>query len=427
MPSVSLAVPSRFTVELIAVGDELLYGDIVNNNAAWLGRQLTDVGIRVPLSVVVGDDTSAVADAVTSALHRCDAVVLTGGLGPTQDDLTRAGLAAAAGVSLHRDQFLSDQLRRRFRSLRRDVPVRNYSQADLPEGAQPLPNERGTAPGIRLGIGSGVAYALPGVPHEMEAMFRSSVLPDLLRGAGEPSVVVHRLIRTAGMWESAVAEAMAPEVDRLAREGGNPTVAFLASGGQTRLRISAHAASRADAARLIAPVEEFARTVLGSAVYGYDDDSLEGVVVTLLRHAGSTVAVGESLTGGMLAARLTDVVGASDVLRGGVVAYSLDAKERLLGVPREGLAQFGAVSAETAARMAMGARESLGATYGLSLTGVAGPDEQEGKPVGTVFAGLAGPDGVTTRLLRLPGDRPRVRTYAVVAALDALRRRLAFE
>ena len=416
---------SRFTVELLAVGDELLYGDIVNNNAAWLGRQLAEIGVRVPTSVVVGDDTSAIAGAVMAALDRADAVVLTGGLGPTQDDLTREGLATAAGVALRRDEFLADQLRRRFRALRRDVPERNYGQADLPEGAQPLPNDRGTAPGVRLEIRSGVAYALPGVPHEMEEMFRASVLPDLLRRAGEPAIVVHRVIRTAGMWESAVAEAMAPEVERLAREGGNPTVAFLASGGQTRLRISAHAASRGDAARLIAPVEEFARGALGSAVYGFDDDSLEGVVVTQLTRAGATVAVGESLTGGLLAARLTDVPGSSEAFRGGVVAYSSDAKERLLRVPRDGLAQFGAVSAESAADMAVGARESLGATYGLSLTGVAGPDEQEGKPVGTVFAGLSTPEGVTTRALRLPGDRPRVRTYAVVAALDLLRRYLA--
>ena len=198
---------SRFTVELLAVGDELLYGDIVNNNAAWLGRQLAEIGVRVPTSVVVGDDTSAIAGAVTAALDRADAVVLTGGLGPTQDDLTREGLAAAAGVALRRDEFLADQLRRRFRALRRDVPERNYGQADLPEGAQPLPNDRGTAPGVRLEIRSGVAYALPGVPHEMEEMFRASVLPDLLRRAGEPAVVVHRVIRTAGMWESAVAEA----------------------------------------------------------------------------------------------------------------------------------------------------------------------------------------------------------------------------
>ncbi len=224
--------------ELLAVGDELLYGDIVNGNAAALGRQLADVGVTVTHSAVVGDDIETIAEAVRTALGRADAVLLTGGLGPTQDDLTREALALAAGVELRRDDFLESQLRRRFRDLRRNVPDMNYRQADLPAGAEPLPNERGTAPGIRLELLGGVAYALPGVPHEMQAMFTGSVLPDLLRRAGEPAVVVHRVLHTSGMWESAVAEAMAPEVERLAAGGlRNPTIAFLASGGQTRVRI----------------------------------------------------------------------------------------------------------------------------------------------------------------------------------------------
>lgn len=420
-------------VELVAVGDELLYGDIVNGNAAWLGRELADVGVTVATSVVVGDDVNAIAAAVTTALGRADAAILTGGLGPTQDDLTREGLARAAGVELRRDDFLEGMLRRRFRELGRDgagvpaarrAPVMNYRQADLPDGAEPLPNALGTAPGLRLAIGSGVAYALPGVPHEMYAMFTDTVLPDLLRRAGEPSVVVHRVLRTAGWWESAVAEALAPEVTRLAPIG-NPTIAFLASGGQTRVRISARARDRAEAETIIAPVEQAAREALGTAVYGTDDDSLEGVVHGLLRARGETLAVAESLTGGLLAGRLTDVPGASATFRGGIVAYATDLKTSLLGVGEDVLAEHGAVSDETAAAMAAGARERLGATYGLALTGVAGPDEQEGKPVGQIHVGLAGPDGVTTRSLRLPGDRARNRAYAVVQALDVLRRTLA--
>lgn len=410
--------------ELVAVGDELLYGDVVNGNAAWLGHQLADHGVAVRSSVVVGDDVGAIADAVTGGLRRAEVVVLTGGLGPTQDDLTREGLAAAAGVPLRRDAFLEAQLRRRFRELRRDVPDMNYRQADLPEGAAPLPNERGTAPGVRLEIGAGVAYALPGVPHEMHAMFTGLVLPDLLRRAGRLAVVVHRVLRTAGMWESAVAQALAPEVERL-RPLGNPSIAFLASGGQTRVRITARAATRDEAEALIAPVEAFARGALGPGLYGVDGDSLEGVVHRLLRERGETVAVAESLSGGLLAGRLTELPGSSESFRGGVVAYATDLKERLLGVDGALLAARGAVSAETAAAMARGVRERLGATYGLSLTGVAGPDEQEGNPVGTVHVGLAGPSGALTRSVRLPGDRPLVRTYAVVGALDLLRRALS--
>jgi nicotinamide-nucleotide amidase len=268
-----------------------------------------------------------------------------------------------------------------------------------------------------------VAYALPGVPHEMQAMFTASVLPDLLRRAGEPAVVVHRVLRTAGMWESAVAEAMAPEVDRLAAEGaGNPTIAFLASGGQTRVRISARAANRKDAYALIEPIERFGREALGAGLYGVDDDTLEGLVHRLLLERGETVAVAESLTGGQLAQRLTETAGASETFSGGVVAYSAELKDALLGTSA---VARGAVTAETAGRMATGVRERLGATWGLATTGVAGPTESEGQPVGTLFLGLAGPDGTRSRHVQLPGDRTLVRTLSVVQALDMLRRALA--
>jgi nicotinamide-nucleotide amidase len=413
--------------ELLAVGDELLYGDILNGNAAQLGRQLTDVGITVTHSGVVGDDVEIIADAVRAALARSDAVLLTGGLGPTQDDLTREALAFAAGVELHRDDFLEGQLRRRFHELRRNVPTMNYRQANLPAGADPLPNEQGTAPGIRLEMLGGIAYAMPGPPHEMQAMFSASVLPDLLRRAGEPAVVVHRVLHTSGMWESAVAQALAPEVERLARlatpgQERNPTIAFLASGGQTRVRISARAANRTEAYALIEPIERFGREALGEGLYGIDDETLEGVVHRLLLERGETVAVAESLTGGLLGGRLTETAGASETFRGGVVAYTAELKDQLLDADA---VTRGAVTAETAERMAAGVRERFGATWGLATTGVAGPTESEGHPVGTLFVGLAGPDGVESRHARLPGDRSLVRMLSVVQALDLLRRKLA--
>jgi nicotinamide-nucleotide amidase len=411
--------------ELLAVGDELLFGDIVNGNAAYLGRQLADVGITITHSVVVGDDIETIADAIRTALSRADAVVMTGGIGPTQDDLTREGIALAAGVDIARDDFLEGQLRRRFRDLGRNVPDMNYRQADLPIGAQPLPNEKGTAPGVRMELLGGVAYAMPGVPHEMHAMFTSSVLPDLLRRAGQPAVVLHRVLHTSGMWESAVAQAMAPEVDRLAALGErNPTIAFLASGGQTRVRISALAANRVEAEKLIAPVEAFGREALGEGLYGIDDDTLEGVVHRLLLERGETVAVAESLTGGLLAGRLTATPGASDTFRGGIVAYSAAQKDELLGTRA---VAHGAVTEETAKLMASGVRERLGATWGLATTGVAGPSESEGQPVGTLFVAIAGPKGVEARHVQLPGGgRDFVRMLSAVQGLDLLRRSLQF-
>jgi nicotinamide-nucleotide amidase len=407
-------------VELVAVGTELLLGDIVNSNAAWLGSRLAEVGIDVLHAVVVGDNIERIAAAFETALDRADAVIVTGGIGPTQDDLTREAVAVVAGVALVRDPELERALRRRFTELRRDVPEMNYRQADLPAGARPIANIKGSAPGVRAEIHGSVLYALPGVPHEMEAMFDDSVLPDLLIRAGQPAAIVNRVLHTAGMWESAVAAALAPLVSRLEADG-NPTIAFLASGGQTRVRITAKAHSAYEAAAAIAPVEAEARAALGSAVYGIDGESLDVVLAGLLRERGETVAVAESLTGGMLGERLTQAPGASDVFKGGIIAYATEVKEALLGVPVDVLAAEGAVSARVAVAMAEGARERFGATYGLSLTGVAGPSEQDGQPVGTVHIGLAGPAGSLSRSVRMTADRPRIRMFAAVAAMNLLR------
>lgn len=407
-------------VELVAVGTELLLGDIVNGNAAWLGERLAAAGLDVTHAVVVGDNIQRISDSLSTALARADAVIVTGGIGPTQDDLTREAVALVAGVPLVRDADLERALRQRFTELRRDVPEMNYRQADLPAGALPIANSRGTAPGVRAEVGAGVVYALPGVPHEMQAMFDETVLPDLLSRSGQRAAIVNRVLLTAGMWESAVAAALAPLVLRLER-AGNPTIAFLASGGQTRVRITAKAETAEQAAALAEPVESEARAALGSAVYGADGDTLDGVVTGMLRSRGETVAVAESLTGGMLGERLTQEPGASDVFRGGITAYATELKRELLGVPAELLAAEGAVSARVAVAMAAGARDRLGATYGVSLTGVAGPAEQDGQPVGTVHIGLAAPSGALSRTLRMTTDRPRIRQFAVVAALNLLR------
>jgi nicotinamide-nucleotide amidase len=415
-------------VELLAVGTELLLGDIVNGNAAWLGQRLAEVGIDVTTSLVVGDNVERIAGSLAEGLARADAVVVTGGLGPTQDDLTREGIARVAGVELVRDDALEQDLRQRYSSLGRLPPEMNFRQADVPVGGRSLPNSRGSAPGVLLEVTgdgpSGVVYALPGVPFEMEAMFSASVLPELLSRAGEPAVIVSRVIRTAGVWESAVAEKLGDEVARL-EEAGNPTIAFLAGGGQVRVRITAKAGTRSAAAQLAEPIEARVRELLGDAVYGADDDTLDGVVHDLLRARGETVAVAESLTGGMVGAALTDRAGASATFRGGVVAYATDLKAGALDVPEQLLADRGAVSPDVAAAMAAGVRRRLGATHGLALTGVAGPEESEGRPVGTVHIGLASPSGGAVRSVRVPGDRQRVRVLATVLGLDVLRRSLA--
>lgn len=409
--------------EVVAVGTELLLGDVVNGNAATIGRVLADAGIDVIRATAVGDDEETIVDAIRSALARAESVLVTGGIGPTQDDLTREAIAAAAGVELRRDEELAEALLARYAALGRRgraLPAMNLRQAELPVGASAIPNPKGTAPGVRMELAGGVVYALPGVPHEMAAMLQESVLPDLLARADAPTAIVSRTLHTAGMWESAVAEALSDLHQRLAGTPGAPTLAWLAGKGQTRVRITARTSTREQALAQIAPVEAEIRARLGIAIWGVDDQTLPGVVHELLSTRGATVAVAESLTGGLLGAALTETPGASTTFRGGITAYASALKASLLGAdPGEPV-----VSASTAAAMAAGARERLGATYGLALTGVAGPEEQDGQPPGTVHLALAGPDGGEARLLRLPGDRARVRQLAVTSALDLLRRHL---
>ena len=305
-----------------------------------------------------------------------------------------------------RDGELVQALRDRYAALGRQMPERNLQQADLPEGATSLPNARGTAPGIRVDVEAGVVYALPGVPHEMEAMFATTVLPDLLSRSGSPAVIVSRVLRTAGVPESTLAELLADVVAGCERTG-NPTFAFLPSGGEVRLRLTAHAATDEDAQRLIAPVEAQVRAVLGPAVYGVDDDSLDRAVHRQLAVRGATIATAESLTGGLLGATLTEMPGSSATYRGGVVSYATGAKATLAAVAESLLAEQGPVSADVAVAMADGVRRRLDADYGLALTGVAGPETQDGHPVGTVFVGFAGRDGHRVLRRTLPGDRPR--------------------
>jgi nicotinamide-nucleotide amidase len=400
-------------VELLTVGDELLRGDTANGNATWLGRRLTEAGAAVTRSAVVPDVLDVIAEAVHEALRRADAVIMTGGLGPTSDDMTREAIALAAGTTLHRDPDVERRLRERAAARR--VPLRPdvLRMADVPGGATLLPNPAGSAPGLRLALPDGVVYALPGVPSEMRAIAEESILAEL---GGE--TVSAAVLRTATVWESVVADRLAP-VEAMA----GVKLAYYASAGEVRVRIEAQGADR------LAEAETAARDLLGSALYGDGEATLDRVVHGLLAERGGTVAVAESLTGGLLGAELTAMPGSSATFAGGVIAYATPLKHSLLGVSEDLLAAHGAVHPDVAAAMARGVRERLGASYGLAVTGVAGPEPQDGHPVGTVHVAVADSGGgVWTRSPGLPvaadGVRARagVRQMTVVHALDLLRR-----
>lgn len=409
--------------ELIAVGSELLLGEHVDTNSAWISARLAEVGVDVFRHVTVGDNVARMAATFAEAAGRADAVVVTGGLGPTQDDLTRVAVARLAGVGLKRDPELVEHLRTTFARAGRAMPENNLVQADVPEGARVLAPV-GTAAGFALDVGQATIYCVPGVPQEMEVMVARDVLPALVARGGL-AATVSRLVRTAGMAESAVAQTLAAVVERL--EGQPVTLAFLASRGETRVRVTGKSTSREAALALVDPVVEEVAGLLGSSVAGLDEEGPEYAVARALAQRGWTLAVAESVTGGHLGARIVGVPGASDWFRGGLLVYTDEAKVVLAGVDRELLARVGPVSEETAAALAQGVRARLGAQVGVGVVGVAGPTTQGGRDVGTVCLGLAGPDGdVRTRELRLPArSRTQLQEWAASAALDYLRRRLA--
>jgi len=405
--------------EVVAVGTELLLGQIVDTNSAWIGEQLAAAGIASHHQVKVGDNQARMVAALRQALGRADAVIVCGGLGPTHDDITREAMAEVMGVDLEPDEDVAERIRHLFASRGRAMPENNLRQALVPVGAAVIPQTRGTAPGLICPVGGAVAYLVPGVPHEMREMFERAVLPDLRRRSGDPSVIASRVLRTWGESESGLDERLRPIIDRLDSEGG-VTLAFLASGWEgIKVRLTARGASASAAAVVLDPIEAEVRDILGPVVFGVDDDTMESVVLDLLRRQGLTLGLAESVTGGLVAARLTDVPGASDVLRGSIVSYASEVKFDLLAVPPGPV-----VNEETAMAMAAGARRVLGADVGLGLTGVAGPTEQDGLPIGTLCVGLAIGEELTARTLRLPGQRLQMRQLSVISALDLLRRRL---
>jgi nicotinamide-nucleotide amidase len=410
-------------VEIVAVGTELLLGQIADTNAMWLGEQLALAGVDSHFHQAVGDNQGRIVLALRTALARSDGVITCGGLGPTHDDITREAIAEVMNVELERDPDIVARIAELFSSRGRAMPDSNARQADVPSGATVIPQHLGTAPGLVCPVGNKVVYALPGVPYEMQEMFTRAVLPDLRRRQGESGdtgVIVSRVVKTWGMSESGLGELLAPRIAALDAEGGNPTIALLASGIEgIKVRITAKATDAPSAAAMLQAEEMQVRAVVGDAVFGTDDETMESAVAGLLAVDGKTLALAESVTGGLVTARLVNVPGATSWLKGAVVAYDSSIKYSLLGVPEGPV-----VTAKAARAMADGARRLLGADVGLALTGVAGPEEQDGQKPGTVFVGVAMGDDCEALELHLPGDRERVRQYATISALDVLRRRL---
>lgn len=412
--------------EVLAIGTELLLGQVVDTNSAWIGEQLAAAGIDSHYQVKVGDNQTRIVACIHQALARSDAVICCGGLGPTQDDITREAVAEVLGVPLELDDDVAVRIEQMFGSRGRPMALNNMRQAEVPRGATVIPQVRGTAPGLICRLGDRTIYAVPGVPTEMREMVTRAVIPDLVAQSGGPATIYSRTLRTWGLAESTLDEMLAGRMAALdkAAAAGEPaaTIAFLASGIEgMKVRITAKAGSVGEAESLVAAEEAEIRAIIGPAVFGVDEVNMEAAVGTLLLERGLCLAVAESLTGGLVGSRLTAAPGASEWFRGGVVSYATDVKRSLLQA-----GDAPAVSEDTAVGMAAGVARLLGADVGLSLTGVAGPTEQDGEPVGTVWIGLAGPDpgAAVARRMQLYGDRDHVRQIATISALDMLRRRL---
>jgi nicotinamide-nucleotide amidase len=407
--------------EIVAVGTELLLGQIANTNGRWMSEALAGIGVDVLRHQAVGDNLERIVDAIRLAASRADVVVVTGGLGPTQDDITRDALGVLLGTRMVRHRELEEMLREKFRSFgRRDMPESNLRQADVPEGARYLTPDRGTAPGLVAELPGGARiYAVPGVPEEMIEMMEGTILPELA-SAADAGVVRSRVLRCAGIGESALAE----RVDDLFAGSANPTIAFLASSGEVKVRITAKAATVEEADALIEPVAEELRRRLGDEVFTSDDEPLEEAVVRLLARSGKKLACAESITGGGVGARITSVPGASEVFVGSAVVYTNEAKMGVLGVAGEVLEGSGPVSEECAREMAARARRVFGADLGLALTGAAGPESHGGEPPGVIWIALEGEHVAHARGFQVPGERDRVRRWAEQAALDLVRRHL---
>lgn len=408
---------------ILSIGDELILGQTLDTNSQWLSTQLATVGIAVLAHVTVADEQHAIERAIREGAAVSDVLLVSGGLGPTEDDLTRQALAAVMGVELELDQKWFEEMTRRFTAYGHPMPASNRMQAMLPAGSRPIVNMAGTAVGINAQVqsakGSCHVYVMPGVPREMKAMFGATIRPELEQfGAG---AILSRTLHTFGLGESSVAELLGHLMDR----DRNPSVGTTVSGGVVSLRINSRFDHRDEAQSRLEETVESCRHVLGDLCYGQEGQTLGQVVSEMLWQRGEMVATAESCTGGLLAKLLTDLPGASDIFQYGWVTYANQAKQQLLGVPEELLKAHGAVSTQVVAAMAQGARERAGSDYALAISGIAGPGGgSEEKPVGTVCIALASADGVHAKECHFSGDRETVRLRSALRALNMLRYKL---
>jgi nicotinamide-nucleotide amidase len=409
---------------ILSIGDELVLGQTVDTNSAWLSREIAAIGVRPVRHITVSDDQASIEQGIRDAIIMAPILLISGGLGPTEDDLTRQALAAVMNAPLEMNDAALKNVRRFFRLIKRDMPERNAIQAMLPRGSAMIENTCGTAPGIKARLGDCEVFIMPGVPKEMKAMYTLSIAP-LLRELTGGGVVLSKMLHTFGVGESVIAEKLA--VHNLMARDRNPSVGTTVSGGVVSLRINAYFNSRERAEKELAETERLCREALGDLVYGVDDESLQEAVIELigcrLPNAPELfVATAESCTGGLLAKYLTDVPGCSKSFKFGWVTYANEAKTQELGVPESVLKEHGAVSEQTVRAMAEGARRQSRATYALAISGIAGPDGgTPTKPVGTVCIALASDTGTDARTSIFPGDREMIRDRSAKMALTMLR------
>lgn len=414
--------------EILSIGTEILLGNIVNTNAAYLSQELAALGILVYHQAVVGDNPGRLKEALDEGFSRADLVITTGGLGPTTDDLSKETAAAYFGRKMVRDAEALANIERILKNYGREITPNNYKQADLPEGAIPMYNNNGTAPGFILEGNGKILIMMPGPPSEMKPMFEESVKPYLQEHSNQ--MLVSKTLHLCGVGESAVEYRLKDRMDELT----NPTLAPYAKTGMVDLRITAKASDEAQAQEMIAPIEAEIREMFGNYVFGADEDTLEGVLIEMIAERGWSVTAAESCTGGLLAGRLVDYPGASRVLNRSFVTYANEAKEELLGVRHETLEVYGAVSAECAAEMAQGAAKMAGAQVAVAITGIAGPtgsvpahNGQPEKPVGLVYIGYYVNGKVSVEEHRFSKNRRGNRDNAVVRALNGLRMKILEE
>ena len=407
--------------EIVAVGSEMLTPQRLDTNSLYLTAELNNLGVEVVTKYVIGDHLERLRDAVRHATSKSEILIISGGLGPTEDDLTREAVAEALGRKLGFNQEICDALEQRFARLNRKMAEVNKRQAFVIEGATILPNDRGTAPGQWVEESGAVVMLLPGPPHELKAMFERQCIPRLARLV--PQLVIRTIcLRVAGMGESDLDQLIAP----VYKKYQNPVTTILAAAGDIQIHLRARCATEAEANALLAEVAGPVELLLGDRVYSRNGDPLETVVGDMLRTNQATVSVAESCTGGMLGERFTSVAGSSAYFVGGFITYSDEMKIEMLGVPPDLLQQHGAVSKPVAEAMAAGARRRTGSTYALAITGVAGPGGGgDVVPVGTTFMALADSEGTQVLQRQFLGDRTRIRNFASQLALDLLRRRMA--